>query len=46
MKEKKTKDQKLGPSKKQAKSPKKAQEPPKPVERTEEEMVDLTSRVY
>ncbi|HYB06768.1 MAG TPA: MarR family winged helix-turn-helix transcriptional regulator [Nitrososphaerales archaeon] len=32
--------------KKQPKAQKKQAEPPKPVERTEEELVDLTSRVY
>ena len=34
------------PARKQAKAPKKQAEPPQPVERTEEELVDLTSRVY
>ena len=37
---------KAAPQRKQAKPPKKQPEPPKPVERTEEELVDLTSRVY
>jgi len=31
---------------KQGRAPKKQAEPPQPVERTEEELVDLTSRVY
>ena len=43
---KKAKEKKAAPQRKQAKSPKKQAEPPKPVERTEEELVDLTSRVY
>jgi len=34
------------PARKPAKAPKKQVEPPQPVERTEEELVDLTSRVY
>ena len=34
------------PAKKQAKQAKKQEKPPEPVERTEEELVDLTSRVY
>ena len=34
------------PARKQAKAPKKEAEPEQPVERTEEELVDLTSRVY
>jgi predicted DNA-binding transcriptional regulator len=34
------------PALKQAKATKKQAEPPQPVERTEEELVDLTSRVY
>jgi predicted DNA-binding transcriptional regulator len=34
------------PARKQAKATKKQAEPPQPVERTEEELVDLTSRVY
>lgn len=34
------------PAKRQQRAPKKPQEPPQPVERTEEELVDLTSRVY
>ena len=33
-------------ARKQVKAPKKQAEPPQPVERTEEELVDLTSRVY
>ena len=42
----KAKEQKQKPAKKVAKAAKKAEEPPEPVERTEEELVDLTSRVY
>jgi len=42
----KAKEQKQKPAKKVAKAAKKAEEPPQPVERTEEELVDLTSRVY
>jgi len=42
----KAKEQKPKLAKKQAKAPKKAEEPQQPVERTEEELVDLTSRVY
>jgi predicted DNA-binding transcriptional regulator len=43
---KKAKDKpKAKAQRKQAKPPKK-EEPPKPVERTEEELVDLTSKVY
>ena len=34
------------PARKQGRAARKQQEPPKPVERTEEELVDLTSRVY
>jgi predicted DNA-binding transcriptional regulator len=34
------------PAKKTARAPKKQAEPSQPVERTEEELVDLTSRVY
>ena len=41
----KTRKPKAKPQK-QAKPAKKVAEPPKPVERTEEELVDLTSRVY
>ena len=37
---------KPGPARKQAKATKKQAEPPQPVERTEEELVYLTSRVY
>jgi predicted DNA-binding transcriptional regulator len=37
---------KPGPAKKAEAKPKKPQAPPAPVERTEEELVDLTSRVY
>ena len=46
---KKAKPKPKAPTKKAPKAepkPKKAPEPPKPVERTEEELVDLTSRVY
>jgi len=42
----KAKEEKPQPAKKQARGAKKPQEPPQPVERTEEELVDLTSRVY
>jgi predicted DNA-binding transcriptional regulator len=41
-----SKQPKPKPSKKQGKAPKKQAEPLQPVERTEEELVDLTSRVY
>ena len=37
---------KAAPPKKQARAPRKQAEPERPVERTEEELVDLTSRVY
>ena len=43
---KKAKANKPKPAKKQAKAPKKQPAPQRPVERTEEELVDLTSRVY
>ena len=49
MKQPKTKEDKQPkpkPAKKQGRSSKKQVEPPQPVERTEEELVDLTSRVY
>jgi predicted DNA-binding transcriptional regulator len=45
-KAKPAKQEKPKPEKKQVKAPKKQAEPPQPVERTEEELVDLTSRVY
>jgi predicted DNA-binding transcriptional regulator len=38
--------QKPKAARKQPRAPKKQAEPPQPVERTEEELVDLTSRVY
>jgi predicted DNA-binding transcriptional regulator len=38
--------QKQKAARKQQRPPKKPAEPPQPVERTEEELVDLTSRVY
>jgi predicted DNA-binding transcriptional regulator len=40
------KQQKPKQEKKQARASRKQAEPPQPVERTEEELVDLTSRVY
>jgi len=43
---KKASEPKSKPTKKQGRIPKKQAEPPQPVERTEEELVDLTSRVY
>ena len=43
---KKAAKQRPGPARKQDKAAKKQAEPPQPVERTEEELVDLTSRVY
>jgi len=43
---KKAEKPKSGAARKQGKPPKKQAEPPQPVERTEEELVDLTSRVY
>ena len=43
---KKAPKQKPKPARKQAKASKRQAEPPQPVERTEEELVDLTSRVY
>jgi predicted DNA-binding transcriptional regulator len=42
----KSKAKKARPVKKKARGVKKQEEPPEPVERTEEELVDLTSRVY
>jgi predicted DNA-binding transcriptional regulator len=45
-KDKPVKQEKPKPPAKQAKAQKKQAEPPQPVERTEEELVDLTSRVY
>jgi len=43
---KEAKETKPKPTKKQDRGSKKQAEPPQPVERTEEELVDLTSRVY
>jgi predicted DNA-binding transcriptional regulator len=45
-KPKPVRESKAKPAKKQAKPQKKPAPPPQPVERTEEELVDLTSRVY
>ena len=45
-KAKQAKPEKHPPPKKQPKVQKKQEQPPQPVERTEEELVDLTSRVY
>lgn len=45
-KPKPVREAKAKPAKKQAKPQKKPAPPPQPVERTEEELVDLTSRVY
>ena len=45
-KKKAAKEEKPGPAKKQGRAPKKQPELTKPIERTEEELVDLTSRVY
>jgi len=45
-KKKMVKEPKPKPTKKQGRAPKKQAELPQPVERTEEELVDLTSRVY
>jgi len=45
-KQKAAKRPKQKPAKKQARAPRKPAQPPQPVERTEEELVDLTSRVY
>jgi predicted DNA-binding transcriptional regulator len=43
---KSAKQDKQSPPKKQARVPKKQEQPSQPMERTEEELVDLTSRVY
>ncbi len=40
------KEQKTKPEKRQPRQPRKQSQPEQPVERTEEELVDLTSRVY
>ncbi len=40
------KEQRAKPAKKQPRQPRKQAQPEQPVERTEEELVDLTSRVY
>jgi len=44
--QKQLKEKTQSKAKKQARAPKKQAEPAQPVERTEEELVDLTSRVY